>query len=194
MDNFESLKSAWKDSKREAPAGMNAIDMQNLVMQNHSQSKRFHLGNVAILAVTCIGISLFFYFLAPMQETISRIGIVLMVGGLIVRIVVELVSHRKADNIEFNVDTKTTALQASKFYAWRKRIHGPVTITIVLLYSLGFYLLTPEFLDYLPQFWVIVMDIGYVVIAVVLTRVINTGIKKEMAALKEIMEIRSQLE
>lgn len=194
MDNFESLKSAWKGSKREAQSDMNAIDMQRLVMQNHNHSKQFHLGNVAVLTVVCIGISLFFYFLAPMQETISRVGIVLMVGGLIVRIVIELVSHRKADSIEFNVDTKTTALQASKFYAWRKRIHGPVTIIIVLLYSLGFYLLTPEFLDYLPQFWVIVMDIGYVVIAVVLTLVINTGIKKEMAALKEIMEIRAQLE
>ncbi|UII33849.1 hypothetical protein LVD17_08480 [Fulvivirga ulvae] len=194
MDNFESLKSVWKDGKQDAPTGMAAIDMQRLVMQNHSKSKKFHMGNVAILTVVCAGISLFFYFVAPMQEVISRLGIVLMVGGLIVRIIIELVSHRKADQIEFNADTKTTAFQASKFYAWRKRIHGPITITIVLLYSLGFYLLTPEFLAYLPKFWVIVMDIGYVVMAAVLTIVINTGINKEMAALKEITEIRTQLE
>lgn len=194
MDSFESLKSAWKDSKQDASADMTAIDMQRLAIQNHNKSKKFHLGNVAILTLVCIGIGLFFYFVAPMQEIISRLGIVLMVGGLIVRIIIELISHRKADQIEFNVDTKTTALQASKFYAWRKRIHGPVTITIVLLYSLGFYLLTPEFLDHLPKFWVIVMDIGYVGIAVVLTLIISTGIKKEMAALREIMDVRSKLE
>ncbi|MBL6446155.1 hypothetical protein JMN32_07540 [Fulvivirga sp. 29W222] len=194
MDNFESLQSAWKDSKQDAHAGMTAKDMQHFAMQNHSKSKKFHLGNVAILALVCIGISLFFYFIAPMQEAISRLGIVLMVGGLVVRIVIELVSHRKADQIEFNVDTKTTALQASKFYNWRKRIHGPVTVTIVSLYSLGFYLLTPEFLDYIPKFWVVIMDIGYVIIAVILTIVIYTGIKKEMAALREIKDIRSELE
>ncbi|WP_258100809.1 hypothetical protein [Marinoscillum pacificum] len=191
-DNFDQLKNSWKAAKQEHPTPSKP-DMLQTVKANYSKSKTAHIWNAIILGLVFIGLAAFFYFVAPMQEILSRIGIGLMIGGLIVRIIIELVSHQKANNIDYAAASNESAEQARNFYAYRKKIHGPVTITIIALYTIGFYALTPEFSKYFSTFWMWMMDGSYLVIGVVLFVIIRRGVVQEMRDLKQITELQNSL-
>lgn len=193
-DKFESLKDKWRQRRTESFQKMDHSNMLQLAIRSQQRSNHHHWWTIVILSVLALGLSAFFYYLAPMQELVSRIGIVLMIGGVVVRIIIELASRKRSSSIKFSVDAKSAVEKTSSFYQWRKKIHGPVTVTILALYSLGFYLLTPEFATYLPLKWVIIFDVGYIPMAIVLILGIKRGIDDEMAHLKAVTELQTELE
>ena len=66
-----------------------------------------------------------------------------------------------------------------KFYKFRKTIHNAVAPVVLVLYTIGFYILTPEFSLYI-KFWILVLyDISYVVMGIILFVIIRKGVKKK---------------
>ncbi|MEM9329439.1 MAG: hypothetical protein AAGA85_27510 [Bacteroidota bacterium] len=191
-DPFEQLKSTWQEAKKEQTAADSSAMLQT-ILRHHGNSKRAHLMTILILSITALGLMAFFYYLAPLQTTLSRIGIGLMTGGLIVRIVIELVSHQKSIRIDYASNSNRSAKQAQAFYHYRKKIHGPVTLIIVALYTIGFYLLTPEFSNYFSTFWMWMIDGSYLVIGTVLFLGIRQGVVKEMQDLQRIYDLQDAL-
>ncbi|ELR70679.1 hypothetical protein C900_03452 [Fulvivirga imtechensis AK7] len=167
--------------------------MLEQAIRSQQRSVHHHRWTIVILSVLVFVLSAFFYYKAPMQELISRMGIVLMIGGVIVRITIEVISRKRSNSIKYSIDARSAMEKTSVFYQWRKKIHGPVTITIVALYSLGFYMLTPEFATYLPLKWVIIMDVGYIPMAIILIFFIKKGINDEMERLRAVAELQEEL-
>lgn len=194
MDNtFENLKRSWSQAKTEQASHANSEDMLIKAQKSQAYAKQQHLLNILVLALVVVGLAAFFYFIAPLQDTLSHFGITFMIGGLLIRILIETVSHSKARKLDYSNSSLDLAKMTRMFYKWRKRIHGPVTFAIVLLYSIGFYMLTPEFSRYFEPFWIYLMDIGYLIILVILFLVIRKGVLKELAHLKHLNEVVKDL-
>ena len=83
----------------------------------------FYYGTIGILLGTLIIVCLFFYFLAPVQETLSRIGASLMITSLSIRILIEVNSIYKAKRIKPTDNTLSTAQHSIHFHQLRKKIH-----------------------------------------------------------------------
>ena len=150
-------------------------------------------GNIIILVLSFFGLGLFFYHFTPVKEMLSRIGISLMLGGLLLRITIEVISMAKSRSIAFSDQLAQTAAAALSFYTFRRKIHGPVTLSILVLYGIGFYLLTPEFSLYIPSKWMIAMHVSFPLITVALIWVIRKGIRKEMASLKYFTQLQQAI-
>jgi hypothetical protein len=60
-------------------------------------------------------------------------------------------------------------------------MNGPVTVSIVILYSIGFYLLTPEFSLYFSTSMMVLIDLSYIIAAVIFISSIMKAVKKEMS-------------
>lgn len=116
-----------------------------------------------------------------------------MIGGLGLRILIEIFSKLKADKIKYDLSTLLTTNKAVEFYLWRKKIHGPITFLIVAFYSLGVFLLNPEFTNYYSLQRVLIFDMLYVVIIIVLFFVIRVGVLKELKQLKRISNLNIDL-
>ena len=190
----DELTNLWKQAKQQnapTPSAADALAKKARATVRHTRN--FHLGNVAILLAVVVGLLAFFYYVAPLQTTLSHIGIGLMIGGLLVRIAVELHSVARSARIDLGANAVRATDDALSFYQFRKRIHGPITITIVLLYSLGFYMLTPEFSHYFSLPWMILIDGSYLIGAVILILLIRQGIRKEMSALAELIDIKEDM-
>lgn len=192
---MDELKNKWGQAKRAAIANSTPIE----VLITKARKKRnsvtnFHYGNIVILTLTLIGISLFFIYVAPFQDTISRIGMFFMLGGLTVRIVVECFSTLKSKKIQLVNETVQTTNDALEYYAFRKKVHGAFTITIVAMYSLGFYMLTPEFSRYIAFQWMVLIHISYVLGAIFLIWQIRKGIRDEMHNLEELIALKKDME
>ena len=195
MDELNKLKDQWKDAKASVSKPDDAT-MEEFMKQAQKKKRNVlyaHYGNAAVLTVTLLMIGLFFYHITPFRDLISHIGVGLMMGGLLIRIIIELYSSQRSKLIQLTDQALTHVDQTVSFYQFRKKIHGPVTILIVALYTIGFYMLTPEFSKYLQLHWVILMDLSYVIGAIILVTQIRKGIRAEMKDLSELVEMRKEI-
>ena len=193
-DELKKLKNQWKDVKSsvEKPE-IEVDDIIEKAKKNKKSVLYAHYGNMLILTLTLIMITAFFYYVTSFQDLISKIGVVFMIGGLALRILIEWVSSIRSKQMDLTKHANSSMNSLLQFYQFRKKIHGPVTISIVGLYTLGFYMLTPEFSKYIDLHWMVIMDVGYVIGAIILIIFIRKGIKKEMEELAEIVQMKKEL-
>ena len=190
----DELHQLWQETKsiiRPSTSNVEALIAQAKAHRKHTRN--FHGGNIAVLLGVVFGLIVFFRYVAPLQTLLSHVGIGLMIGGLLLRIVIELYSLVRSTRIDLSANARQATDDALAFLRFRKTVHGWVTITIVLLYSLGFYLLTPEFSQYFSLPWMILIDGSYLVGAAILIGLIRRGIRKEVTALEELAAIGREL-
>ena len=187
---MDELFKQWNEGKATMKPSSHADEIIQLAKRKKKSILDFHYGNIVVLSITFIVIGLFFFYVTPFRDTLSRIGVGLMLGGLLLRIIIEVFSIMKSKKVQLTNDSSSATDDAISFYAFRKKIHGPVTITIVGLYMLGFFFLSPEFSRYIAMKWMIIMDGSFVIGAFILIWVIRKGIKDEMRNLEELIEVR----
>jgi hypothetical protein len=195
MDNeFKNLQQKWQTQKTELEdSSSNFEQIVSTIERKRKNGLSFHYGNIIILSITLIGLFLFFYFVAPVEELLSRIGVGFMMIGILLRIVIEVFSSMKSKRIN-KLDTalKTTELTLD-FYKFRKKIHGAITHIIFVLYLVGFYMISPEFSNYFSLWQMILMDVSCFVIIAVIYIQMRKGIQKEMNILLEIIELKKEI-
>jgi hypothetical protein len=187
------LKLRWKKAREATKPGSKTTQIISKANEKRKNSLYAHYGNMAILAGVLILVCVFLYYLFPFQQALSQSGVHIMVAGLAVRILIELWSVSKFRKIDLTDTTSKATKAAQDFYLFRKKVHGPVTITIVAFYLAGFFMLTPEISDYVEVQWVIGLDVLSVSAAVVLIRVISQGIQMELRELWEVVELRKKI-
>lgn len=194
-DEKDDITELWQQAKgkTQPPATLNLIEIKAQAAAKKKSALVAHYGNAGVLTVTVILLMFYFYYLYNFQDILSNIGINLMIGGLILRIAIEIFSAIRSTSINVS-DTAAQSLQKSvAFHEFRKRIHGPVTIIIFALYFVGFYMLSPEFSRYISIGWMIIMDVGALVVAALLIFFIRKGIKQELKDLEKMVELQRGL-
>lgn len=195
MENdIDDLKSAWKSAK--SSTGNTRSSPAELISQAEAKKRNgvvAHFWNIGILLVVAIMLMVVFYFFFPFREVLSRTGVGFMIGGLLVRIGIEIFSISKSNKVKVSDTTSQATNDTLAFYEFRKKIHGPVTLSIVMLYIAGFYMLSPEFSKYLSTTAMVVMDVGFLVGAIVMALLIRTGMQKELRDLENVVAIKKAL-
>lgn len=193
-DHFSELESVWqsgKESLKSSPESLQDIHAQ--IQKNKRSNFLFYYGTIIILSITFLGVASFFYFVAPVQEILSQVGVGLMLGGLFIRIILEIITGIRSKKVHIQSNSLEAVNNAIAFYEFRKKIQFVVAPTIVALYTVGFYLITPEFLSYLSLESVILFDVVYLVMAVILFIQIRKGVLKEVKTLQETVELKQEL-
>ncbi len=194
MDNdMNDLIRRWKQDRSGAPLAAPVDELIKAANAKKKSTLSFQYGNIVVLSIVVIVVGAFFLYYTPFEDTLSRIGTALMIGGLLVRIGLEIhnvIRFRaiRSDDTALEATTRTLA-----FYRLRKVIHGPVTIGIVAVYTIGLGMLTPEFRRHIGDI-IFLFDGLYAISAVFLIWQIGKGIRKEMKDLEEIIAIRKQME
>lgn len=190
----DDLKKMWQDSRR-SDFGKSADHDKIIGMakQKMKHTIRMQIGTIFILTTTLAIITLYFFYVANLQQTISHTGAFLMMGGITLRIIIEIFSIYLSKKINLSDSALKTNQASWVYHRFRKIVNGPVTIAILIVYSAGFYLLTPEFSLFFSLPVLIMLDLSYVIIALLLIYIIRKTIKKEMKILDEILLIQNDL-
>jgi len=192
--DLSDIQKVWQQAK-EQQTGVQ-MSAHDLIAQATEKRKRIyseHYGNLLVLGSTAIMLFIFFFIVYSLQETLTHLGISLMIGGLLVRIGIETISLLRAKKIQINHPTTQTLPTLLAFHRLRKQIHGPVTILIVVLYVVGLYAVTPEVSRHISSTAFVLMHVSIPLIAIFLVLVGRYGIGKEMKALERLMEIQKRL-
>ena len=193
-NDFKELQNTWENSKKSIESQrINFDDLYKKIKRKEKENFSSYYGTIIILSITLLVISFFFYYLAPVEKVLSRIGAGLMVFGLLFRIIIEIISIYKAKRINNLDSTATTAENTIKFHQFRKLIHLVVTPIIIGLYTIGFYIITPEFVLYLKPWSVVLIDVSYLFIGVILFIIIRKQVKEEMKKLRDIINLKNEI-
>ncbi|GAB4241946.1 MAG: hypothetical protein Tsb0034_19310 [Ekhidna sp.] len=189
-DPFESYKHQWKDAKSKQPKGLNPTQLIDLSEKKMKASVQVQIKNIAVLFITLVGLILFFLLVAPLQTLLSHIGIGLMLGGLMVRIIIECYSIARSRAIKLSGSAAEVNDGYLSYHQYRKRIHGNLTVFILIAYTIGFYLLLLEFSLYFSKTGIILMGVSYLGAAMIFGYSIKKAIKTEMKILDRLVDIR----
>lgn len=190
---LDEIRSRWASGKKFIRTG-DAIT--NIIARAESKKRSVlfaHYGNIAILLVVMIVVAVTFYYIFPWETALSTWGVHLMVGGLALRIAIEIFSSLKSIKINIADPAAKANQHAIEFYQFRKRVHGPVTITIVAIYMIGFLMFSPELAGNVPLKYVIGLDVIFFIMAFVLIRLIGKGIKQELSDLDTVVRLKEEL-
>ena len=188
-NDFKALQNSWKSSRNNIKTPTNNFDiLYKKIEQKQKENFSFYYGTIIILTITLIAISLFFYYMAPVKETLSRIGAGLMITGLAFRILIEIVSVIKAKRINKLDKTLQTVDNSLNFHQFRKTIHQVYSPIII-----GFYIIFPEFMLYMSVLMIWFIGISYLIMGTILFIVIRKGVVDEMQKLKDIMKLKKDI-
>ncbi|GAA4274843.1 hypothetical protein U6A24_12005 [Aquimarina gracilis] len=195
MNNgFEDLQRKWQKNKEELKNDpKSTTEMLSAIKAKKKSSVEFQYGNIIVLTITLFVISAFFYYVAPVKQVLSRIGVGMMIGGLLLRIIIEFISVTRSKKIDIVDNVLSTTENTISYYNFRKKIHGPITIIIIGLYSIGFFMITPEFSLYFTTWQMILIDGSYIIGAAIFIPIIRKSIKQEVKTLLEIIELRKKM-
>ncbi|BDD08252.1 hypothetical protein FUAX_06840 [Fulvitalea axinellae] len=189
LDGLDDLKNIWDEGK--TPKKLS--DAESVIQQAkelRKKSRAFHYSTIIILSTTLVALILFFRYVAPVQELLSRAGALIMMAGLALRIVFEIWSLTKLGKIRLTDQATDSTKAATDFCRFRKTVHGPVASGIVIAYTVGFFALNPEFSKYFTLWQMVAMDLSYVIMAVVLFINITKGMRLEMERLHELERLQ----
>jgi hypothetical protein len=191
---MDDLASLWKGSKEKFSHKESVDVIISQAQQKKRSSLTAHYGNIAIMSGVMIMVAVFFLYLYPFGTVLSKLGVYTMIAGLAIRIIIEVFSIQRSGKVQLTDPVARKADEALQFYNFRRKVHGPVTIVCVGMYVIGWFMLSPEYARYMPMWLLVMMDVGFVVMAVVLIVVIRRGLMKEIEDLYKIVELRRQLE
>jgi hypothetical protein len=193
-DQLDDLKGLWRNDRLTDAALIPAVDK---IIKRAEEKRRKIVAtqtlNIVILLSTLVGIGAFFAYVAKFNGWLSQLGSTMMMGSLAVRILIEVYSLFISRSVDLTKSSKMTNDAFFRLYKFRLWVHGPTTIVILVLYTMGFYMLTPEFSLYFSLPMLILIDSSYIVGAVIVGFSIRHGIKKEMADLNQVKMLRSGL-
>lgn len=180
MKNFNDIKSAW--SEREIPRAPED-GAQNIVRKVRFIKKKQIMGQ-AVLSTTVMILIWFFFYISAFNDRQVSLGLIIMVGALLLRIVVEFIFRMKL--IKFRTESSIVVFQEQieRYFKSRLWIHLLVTPILFVSYLIGFILLLPAFKENLSSGFYTYILISSVVIFIVLAIFIGYHAKKELKLLK----------
>ncbi len=194
-DILDDFKGKWEEAKKEeVTPSKTAKDLIALSKQQLRSTVIIQFKNMIVLLITLIGLSIYFFYAYHFQETTSHIGIALMIGGLAIRILIEIYSMLRGNGIDISNSANDFNSSYLSYYHYRKRIHGPITIGILVAYTIGFYLLIPEFDQHLSRAMVILIASSYLLAAAIFGYSIRIAIRNEMKLLNGLLHLQEEIE
>lgn len=182
MTVFEDLKSQWGNQTQPEPTKDGA---KQILKRIGVVRKNQRITN-AVLAVTAIILTAFFFYISAYKFQPVMIGLFLMIGALALRMGFEVSSIRTLKNMDVSTTMEKFKQQMIRYYKRRTKVHFILTPIVFLIYIGGFVMLLPAFKANLSSGFYNYIIISAIVSLVVLGLFISREVRKELLILKEL--------
>lgn len=187
------LKSGWQKSAADLPTPPPTQNLIDEAKRLNRESFRFQRSTLLILSSTFLMMCYFLLFYFGFRDGLSHVGVGIMLGFFLLRILLEGYSISRSRKKEITQSALENLESEKKYLQLRLRIHGFFTYLTLGGYTLGFILLLPEFSKYIPSFWMGAMVCSYFIPGIILTLVIRKNVLKEIKELRRVVELKEKL-
>lgn len=184
MEAFEDLKTQWNDQEEILVPKEGA---KQLIEKIAGIRKKQGITNL-VLSITVVVLIAFFFYVSAFKFQTTMTGLLIMIGVLIIRIVLEFFSIKTLRNMSAIANASKYKQEITKYYDGRRIIHFMITPIIVIAYCIGFYILLPNFKVSLSTgfYWYIIGSA--IVTLIVLSLFVSKKIQQELQLLRNLKE------
>jgi hypothetical protein len=181
--NFEELSQNWQTQDNvEDYISADQIKSQAQNLTQHFKLKK--LWTIGILSLTFIILISFFISVGAYNNWTESLGLILMIGMLLIRVILELISKQQLQQIDQALNFQSYIEKHKRYFKNRQWIHFVFTPIIYLAYFGGFLAMLPVFKAELSEGFYLYILISGVAVFIVLALFIGFHIRKELLALK----------
>jgi amino acid transporter len=189
----QTLKSGWKSSGSDITPPHIPAQLISEAQRLNRESKKFQWSTLLILGSTFLMMCYFLLVYFGFREALSHVGVVIMLGFFLLRIVLEAYSIMEGGKKEATDSAIESLEKEKKYLELRLRIHGFYTFLTLSAYTLGFLLLLPEFSNYISSFWMAALVCSYFIPGIILTLLIRKNVQKELRELRMVVELKEKI-
>ena len=189
----QTLKSGWKSSGSDITPPHIPAQLISEAQRLNRESKKFQWSTLLILGSTFLMMCYFLLVYFGFRETLSHVGVAIMLGFFLLRIVLEAYSIVEGGKKEATDSAIESLEKEKKYLELRLRIHGFYTFLTLSAYTLGFLLLLPEFSKYISSFWMAAFVCSYFIPGIILTLLIRKNVQKELRELRMVVELKEKI-
>ena len=182
MENFDDLQMLW-NRQAGSKASTSAADLIGRAEANMKALRMGQLLTIAILATLTAILIAYFIWVGAHRLNAITVGLGVMIGVILIRIVLEWISVNKLKAIKPDCAMIDFGSRMTKFYRWRRKIHLLFVPAIYISYTAGFVLLLPAFKENLSRGLYLYILVSGFVSLVVLAFFIARQIRKEIRIL-----------
>lgn len=144
MTEFNNIQEIW-NSQSDTKPSTTASALIAKAKEHTKTLKHNHYWTIEIISLTVLILLFYFFWTNSHQFNSLTIGLSVMIGMLIFRIILEINSSTKLKSIKPDLTLLDYSQKVKTFYEWRKKIHLILTPIIYISYFIGFTMLLPSF-------------------------------------------------
>ena len=145
MKSFTNLEQAWQQQSGIGAQRPMPEQLMQLSEEQAKQVKAKFRWTIGLLSLTVFILIAYFATYTGFSFTTFSIGLLLMIGSLTIRIVLEWISTLQFQRLDRLTDFSTFLKQSTAFYRKRRLLHLVFTPLLYATYIIGFVLLLPVF-------------------------------------------------
>lgn len=186
MNNYKDFKEQWgRRSQSELPKNAVADIITKGKILNRKQ-----LITQIVLGVTCVVLIGFFFYISAYNDKTVSIGLLLMIGSLSLRMLIEYFYTFSTKKILPDETLHTYSEKLKRYYKSRLFISYLVTPVLFISYIAGFIMLLPSFEQNLSSGFYQYILYSSLLIFIILAVLIAIQIRKELSLIRDLkMEI-----
>jgi hypothetical protein len=191
MTDFQTLHELWQQ-QRPVQQGEPSVVIQKAMAEQKQFNFRLR-STIGIFLVTLGILIWYFMFYLHLVTTTIQLSAALMIGSILCRVGVEMISHWQLRQIDFTQTLKKYAHQFTRFYVFRNLVNFFFTPLTMLLYSFGFIHLLPSFKANMSEGWYLYTLISGVGFLVGFSVFLCWHVRREMHILQEMKVVDERI-
>jgi hypothetical protein len=184
MNPFDKVKEHWTNQEELKPT---ETDFKEVLHQIKTVKKKQQITN-AILAITIGILVYFFFYVAAYNSNRAILGLSLMIGTLLIRVILELWSIKSLDKMNTLLQMRSFQEAMIGYYKKRIRTHYVYTPLLILGYIMGFISLLPLFEANLSSGFYTYIKYSGIVVLLALSGLIIKQVALELATLRQLQD------
>ncbi len=191
MNDFQTLQDLWQQQKPVLKQEPHVIIQKAMAEQ---QAFKFRQKSTMLILSVTVGILIwYFMFYLGLSNSAIQLSAALMIGSILCRVCVEMISHWQLHQIDFTQSLKDYIHQFTRFYTFRIRINFFFTPLTMLLYSYGFIHLLPSLKAHVTEGWywyILISGLGFLLGFLLF---LYWYVKREMLILQEMKAVEESI-
>lgn len=181
MNDFKDIKSEWvQRSIPELPKN----GFKEIIKNSGYLKRKQRYGQIVLMA-TIIVLVCFFIYISGFRNAQLSLGMSLMIGSLLFRIVVEFFSQTKLNRLAPTLQVKEFNEKLMAYYKSRLVIHYWLTPFSFMAYVIGFVITLPIFKLHVSTGFYYYIIVSSILVFLFLIVLISVQIKKELTIINE---------
>jgi len=191
MKSFNTLEQAWQQQASKGTQRSMPDQLIQLSEEQARQLKSKFRWTIGLLSLMLFILIAYFTTYAGLNLTTFSIGLLLMIGSLTIRILLEWIGTLQFQQLDRLADFSTFLQQSNTFYRKRRLLHLFITPMLYASYITGFVLLLPVFKqEFSNGIYLYFVFSGFVSLGV-LALIIYKANRKELSVLAKLQQVET---